>query len=219
MPERQTVRQIQSEPSKPKGREKLVSPEPERQKKVVLEIGSGGEPYIKDEYHRRTDQLDDEDRDSPSTMIPDDVSRYILLNNDPDEARAAKNFVRRMKSDVLLARNGDARKMAWPDESIDLVICRNIWSDTRLADSRTGRINYVVEMLREISRVLRVGGQFLIKEHYTPELFVDLFGRNIQEFNRFIQSHAPELECEEFLEYKDIGERVIEITIKKIKTL
>ena len=117
----------------------------EQEKYVILEIGViGGTPFF---------IVGDRKLKNNET--------YLAIDKRKDAAQQAKDVMKRENAAAIVA---DAEKMPLKDESVNEVVCTNLF----------GNINSFIqtkypEVLKEAVRVLKKGGKLIINETYTPE--------------------------------------------------
>ena len=141
------------------GLERQRGPESKKEEYIIVEVGSGGLPYI----------------DSPrvsagyAQRFRDDASIYFIATDHSGGALAAGRDSFKAHSVNQLDKTGrvhfviaSGSYLPFRDASVSEVILRNVLGDQETKEP--------LEMMREVERVLKVGGILKVIEMYTPQV-------------------------------------------------
>mmetsp|Transcript_16075 Transcript_16075/g.30293 ORF Transcript_16075/g.30293 Transcript_16075/m.30293 type:complete len:216 (-) Transcript_16075:45-692(-) len=106
-----------------------------------------------------------------NSLLPEDMyddGFQNIINVDNSEVVIAQMMQRNMKRPNMLWVQMDAMDLSFPDEAFDLIL------DKSLIDTfACSEIENIIIYLMEVSRVLRVGGVFLVISYGSPDTRLD----------------------------------------------
>ena len=157
-----------------------------RQKKVIVEIGPGGEPFP---FRTKKD-------------MGEDV--YIGIERNHAKGSQNLNEIDGERPNSLIV-GGDANRAPIADNSVDEIICNNIFGDAiRFPD--------LEKLLLEIERMLKSGGKVVITDTLTPGMMLFKLGASKKQTSEEIKQRVRS-----FLEKFQTKLVVTEVTFAKDK--